>query len=153
MNIYVKIIVFVISYAIESVAFYFLFDKAGEKSCKGLIPIVRYHTLFKLVWHSAYFYPYIALGIILKVLNYFTDVLLSYDETSVALVIFSLVYLAVGIVSVILFIRLQIKTAKAFSRSKGFAAGLILLHIIFLYILTFSKKSVYIGPQDEDDNA
>ena len=152
MNIYAKIAAFVIAYAIESAALYFLFDKAGEKSYKGLIPVVRYHTLFKIVWHSAYFYPYIVLSIALKILNYFIDILLSYEEMSIALILFSLVYLAVGIVSAILFIMLQIKTAKSFSRSKGFTVGLVLLHIIFLYILTFSKKSNYIGPQDEDES-
>ena len=154
MNIYVRIAAFVIIYVLESIPLYFLFDKAGEKSYKGLIPIVRYHTLFKIVWHSAYFYPYIVLSVALKVLNYFLDTLFSYDDMSIALILFSLVSLAVGIVYVILFVFLQIKTAKAFSRSKGFIAGLILLHTLFLYILTFSKKSIYIGPQDsENDNA
>lgn len=152
MNIYTKIIVFVLGYAIESAALYFLFDKAGERSYQALIPFVRYYTLFKIVWHPAYFYPYIILNILLKVLNYFIDILLSYNETSFALILFSLVYLAIGIVTLMLFILLQIKTAKAFSRSKGFTAGLIFLHTIFLYILAFSKKTVYVGPENEDED-
>lgn len=152
MNIYLKIAVFVIGYAIKSAAFYFLFDKAGEKSYLGLIPFVRFHTLFRIVWNSAYFYPYIVLSLILQILNYFLDILFSYDQMSIALVLFSVVYLAVGIVSLWLYIKLQIKTAKAFSRSNSFAAGLILLHMIFLYILTFSKKSRYLGAQEEEDS-
>ena len=150
MNIYSKIIVFVMSYAIKFVALYFIFDKANVKSYHALIPVVRYHTLFKTVWHSAYFYPYIVLNVILTILNYFIDILLSYNEASFALILFSIVYLAVGIVTLMLFVKLQIRTAKAFSRSKGFAVGLILLNIIFLYILAFSRKSIYIGPQEEE---
>lgn len=153
MSIYFKIIFFVLGYAIESVGLYYLFDKANEDCYKGLIPVVRYYTLFKIVWHSAYFYPYIVLSAALRILNYYIDTLLSYSESGLALILFSLVFLGVGIVYLMLYIMLQIKTAKAFSRSKGFAAGLILLHTIFLYILAFSKKTEYIGPQDEDSSS
>ncbi len=144
---YAKIIIFVIGYALRSVAFYFLFDKAEEKSYKALIPFVRYHTLFKICWHTAYFYPYIVLSLISRVLNYYVNILIEGDY-SLALVVFSLVYLAVTIVLLILSIKLSIRMGRAFSRSNRFIIGLVLLPTVFLYILTFSKKSKYIGAQE-----
>ena len=143
MNIYSKIIVFVMSYAIKSVALYFIFDKANVKSYHALIPVVRYHTLFKTVWHSAYFYPYIVLNVILTILNYFIDILLSYNEASFALILFSIVYLAVGIVTLMLFVKLQIRTAKAFSRSKGCCRTYPAEYYLPIYSRLFKKVNLY----------
>ena len=152
MSVFYKILFFVIQYTIESVAFYFLFDKAGEKNYKGLIPVYRYYILYKLTWHSAYFYPYIVLKIVMQILNYYVDILIGYEKITFALIPFSVVLLAVGIVTLLLEIMQKIKMGKAFSRKNGFIVGLILLPHIFLFILAFSKKSVYIGPQDEEDS-
>lgn len=49
--------------------------------------------------------------------------------------------------TIVILIMLYIKLAKAFGKSGGFAAGLILLNTIFMLILAFDS-SKYVGPQE-----
>lgn len=94
------------------VAWWKLFEKAGEAGWKALIPLYNTYTIVKIV-----------------------------DGNGLKFLL-----LLIPIVNIVYGIMLDIKLAKAFGKSTGFAIGLIFLAPIFMLILGFGDAQ-YQGPQ------
>lgn len=94
----------------QIVAMWKVFEKAGEKGWKSIIPIYNVVTLYKIVGLS----PWLLLLFLVPVVN--------------------------GFAALVLTIIQDIKLAKAFGQGGGFAAGLIFLAPIFYLILGFGKS-------------
>lgn len=106
------VIVALVVAVISIIAMWRIFTKAGEKGWKAIIPIYNMVILFKIAGIS----PWFVLGYLAAVIP----------------VVGSFVVLGITIYA-------MINLAKAFGKSGGFAAGLILLNTIFMCILGFGS--------------
>lgn len=93
------------------VAWWKIFEKAGEAGWKSIIPFYNYYILFKIAWGNG--------------------------------LLFLLMF--IPFVNFIIAIILEVKLAKAYGQSGGFAVGLIFLPNIFTLILGFGSAQ-YVGP-------
>ena len=121
--------------AFAIIALWKLFQKAGQKGWKILIPGYNIYTMYKIAWNVSMFWMIIIAsvsGLVLVCL--FPNMLGS--------ILLILCYLAVLIIDIIF----HVKLAAAYGKSGGFAVGLIFLPLIFIMILGLGKAK-YIGPQ------
>lgn len=108
---------------IQIIAMWKLFNKAGEKGWKSIIPIYNFVTLFKISGLS----PWLILVFLASIIP------------------------VVGTIAVIaLMAVLSYKLAKSFGKDGGWAVGLYFLAPIFYMILAFGK-SKYVGPGGESN--
>lgn len=103
---------------IQIIAYWKLFNKAGEKGWKSIIPIYNVITLFKISGLS----PWIVCAYLLGFIP----------------IVGGLIILGISIYQ-------SYSLAKSFGKGAGFTVGLVLLPPIFYMILAFSKDE-YIGP-------
>ena len=135
----IAIVVFALFFAALIIASsWVLFTKAGEKGWKALIPVYNEYIMYKLTWHTSYFWIMFAASMVSGFLSYF-------DESGIVL----FCVLLMDILLIVLSIVAEIKVAKAYGQSGAFAIGLILLPFIFYPILAFGD-SKYIGPQEDE---
>ena len=128
----VTIVVAIIFAILYVIAYWRLFTKAGIPGWWALIPGANGYMALKMVWAPKWFFIAIIVGFLDAILfgigNPFL-VWLSWLMT-VALLVISIIY--------------DVKLAKAFNKSTGFAVGLIFLNAIFILILAFGN-SQYVG--------
>ena len=125
---------------LDIIALWRLFEKAGEKGWKAIVPIYNLYTYTKLVWDTKYFW-------ILLIVSLVGSTIVSLDthgETVGALG--HLADLAVSVYGIVFGVIFSIKTAKSFGKGEGFAIGLIFLNLIFTCILAFGGAK-YVGPE------
>lgn len=103
---------------IQIVAIWKLFNKAGEKGWKSIIPIYNVITLFKISGLS----PWIVCAYLLGFIP----------------IVGGLIMLGISIYQ-------SYNLAKSFGKGAGFTVGLVLLPFVFYMILAFGKDE-YIGP-------
>lgn len=120
-------------YVLQVVAYWQIFEKAGEPGWKAIIPLYNTYTQYKFTWDTNFYWFVLFGGIIGGLLN-------SFDGMISALG--SLILLGVSVVNIIALNKL----AKAFGHGTGFTVGLVFLNPIFKLILGFSGDE-YIGPQ------
>lgn len=111
------------------VVYWKLFSKAGEAGWKAIIPIYNSYILFKIAKAPLFFFVWLAC------------MLLSFSTNETILVI-----RLIG--TLVAYIILDVKIAKAFGKSAGFAVGLIIFPIIFFPILAFGSAT-YQGDAQE----
>ena len=111
--------------ALEVVAFWRIFEKAGEPGWKALIPIYSDYMLYRIGWDVRVFWITLILGLLCMI---------------------PLLGIVAAIVASVLTICFYVKLAKAFGHGGWFSVGLFLLSPIFILILAFDK-SEYLGPQ------
>lgn len=117
------------------IALWKIFEKAGEKGWKSLIPFYSSYIEFKLAWSVSYFWFYLAALVLTWLTGSFPILRVTFAITAT---VFNIILLA--------------KLAKSFGKSGGFAVGLVLLNPVFLMILGFGSAE-YCGPvADSEDN-
>lgn len=113
------ILIFAIIFLVlQIVAYWKLFNKAGEQGWKSIIPIYNVITLFKISGLS----PWIVCAYLL-----------------------GFIPVVGGLIIIGITIYQSYNLAKSFGKGAGFTVGLVLLPPIFYMILAFSKDE-YIGP-------
>lgn len=120
-------------YILQVVAYWKIFEKAGEPGWKAIIPFYNTYTQYKFTWEANIYWFVLFGGLIGAGLNSLGGILS---------VLGSAVLLGVTIVNILA----ANKLAKAFGHGVGFTIGLIFLNPIFMLILGFSSDQ-YIGPQ------
>ena len=135
-------------------AYWKIFEKAGEKGWKAIIPVYSNYVLYKLVWKKSMFWWNLVLGVIAGIAGVvFIGALIAAGGGADAMMmggtalISMLVFLATGIVSVVINIILYVKMARAYGYGGGFAVGLIFINTVFILILGLGNAE-YIGPQN-----
>lgn len=120
-------LVFLALYTLSVIAMWRVFNKAGEKGWKSLIPVYNIYVLFNLFWSPTWFW--LMLGV-----YYVLNVMLSRiaNLAFMSIVIGFVFYLYC-------YINLMNRVAKSFGKGIGFTIGLIFLPNIFQLILAFNN--------------
>lgn len=109
-----------------------LFEKAEKPGWAAIIPVYNLYVLCDMVGVNPWWILIVVLSPILNIIP----------------VLGALAQFAVIIYFLIL---LNVSLARAFKKEDGFAAGLILLPIVFLPILAFGKENKYCGKRPMHD--
>lgn len=142
-----------IFYIFTVIASWKIFEKAGEKGWKSLIPIYNFYILYKIVGMKNWFWGLLIFGVIVSVVYSLGGIsstmtaaeVEAYDWGKHWYVIVAIVAdIIVTLVAQILYVR---NTAKAFGKGTGFAVALFFFPNICWLILGFgsakySKKAL-----------
>lgn len=143
-------------------------EKAGEQGWKAIIPFYNSYTLYKKFWEKKWFWISLIPTAITTIGTFVLIVLIimaavfsgsakgfdasaGFSALAGSIIGFAgAVFLMVAgaIFSFVLNVILNVKIAKAFGKSGGFAVGLILLAPVFYMILGCSKDIKYIKPKE-----
>lgn len=121
------IIIAIVWYVLQVIAYWRIFTKAGEAGWKSIIPFYNLYTQYKFSWEAKFFWIMLALWIIGLILSSVGGAI-SYLGTLCNLAM--LVLIIIG----------NHKLSKAFGHGVGFTIGLIILNPIFLLILGFGSS-------------
>lgn len=132
-------------YVLTVIASWKIFEKAGEKGWKALIPIYNTYIMYKITNMTGWFWATLAASLFYSIVfsasglntNMTTQEAanINWGQNPLAIVAV-LVLLVVSIWGGILY---AIRLAKAFNKGAGFVVGLIFLPNIFWLILGFGK--------------
>ena len=134
-----------------------ILEKAGEQGWKAIIPFYNNYTLYKKFWEKKWFWISLipaaitTIGIFALIILIAIAVAAGFSAITggiIGLIGAVLLIIAGAIFSFVLNIILNVKIAKAFGKSGGFAVGLILLAPVFYMILGCSKDIKYIRPKE-----
>ena len=115
-----------------------IFEKAGEKGWKAIIPIYNVYILFKICWNTKTFWILIAM-IGITIIIPITSTLI--ENVSPMIATLSIIVVVVSyLVMFIIHIKLIFKLGSSFNKGASFCLGLLLLYIIFLGILAFDDS-------------
>lgn len=133
------------------IAWWRLFEKAGEKGWKSIIPIYNLYILFKIAHIKSWFwwtFGLIVIGYVMVCANMpqvVIDAMNNNTEIDADLiewgkhVPFVIGTILAGVASIAANIALAIKLAKAFGKGAGYALGIYFFPYITLLILAFGK--------------
>lgn len=124
------------------VAWWKIFNKAGEKGWKAIIPVYNSYTMYKVSWKTSIWWIVLALSIVCGI----GAAILASSTTASPSVIGLILYYAAAIATLVIQIIFYVKLSKAFGKGAGFAVGLIFLNVIFILILAFGSAQ-YVGPE------
>ncbi len=96
-----------------------IYEKAGEKGWKSLIPLYNTYTLYKIVWGNGW-YMLLTLLIFIPFIGW--------------------------LIGIFIIVKFSLDMAKKFGKSKAFGVGLALLPHIFYAILAFGKAAYQCFP-------
>ena len=141
---FVAILTFgLIYYILLVIAGWKIFEKAGEKGWKSLIPIYNTYIFYKIVGMKNYFWAILimsfAISLITTALGQGTQ-MQSMNLATGAGVFSFILSLASCIFVLVVSVMYVIRTSKAFGHGGLFAVGLFFLSGIFLLILGFGKS-------------
>ncbi len=126
-------------FVLRVIAYWRLFEKAGEPGWKSIIPIYRRFVLYKFTWKTPMFWVEFVLTIVVIVLAQ----MINGDNGNIVL---ALITLALCVVLIVVGVTEDIKMAKSYGKGTAFAIGLIFLSPIFELILGLGD-SKYVGPE------
>ena len=117
---------------ISAIGYRKMFMKAGEAGWKAFIPYYKDFICFKLAWNINIFWPFLASVLLMQFLP---------DEGNLVL---TLTTLAVIVVRIVLNIKLDIRVAASFGKTKGWGVLLFFFPFVISLILGYGKAE-YIG--------
>ena len=130
-------------YVISAIASWKIFEKAGEKGWKALIPIYNTYILYKIVGMQKWFWVIIAVSFfssfIASIMGQGTQVR-EIDMSTGGGVFVMIMAIAVCIFAVVISIMYANRTSKAFGHGILFTLGLIFLSGIFMLVLGFDSS-------------
>ena len=137
------------------IAWWRIFEKAGEKGWKAIIPIYNVYILFRICGiKECWFWGFIGVAIVGGILSGINppvtstvttaNGIITVTDTSAAVdwsqhVPYLIGSIITGVASIAAAIAVSVKLAKAFGKGVGFTLGLIFLSGIFYMILGFGK--------------
>lgn len=111
-----------------------LFEKAGEKGWKALIPIYNQYTEFKLAWNTKWFW-----------IRFLSIVTISIG--SLIPLLGPMIIVLSMLVTLFITVFFYMQEAKAFSKEQSYSLGLMLFGPVFYAMLVLDDDAKYIGPQ------
>ena len=132
----ILIILMLVAIVLTIIALWKLFNKAGDKGWKSIIPVYNIYTFFKIWSRPAFFW--ISLGL------YFANIIAIFisDQTeSVSIYLISILVMVGFYVTLTVFLILTLhQLSKSFGHGAPFTLGLIFLNTIFIMIIAFEKS-------------
>lgn len=117
---------------VAAIGYYKMFQKAGYAGWKAFIPYYNDYIRYKFAWNTKLFWVFLVCAALIYFLPG-SDYLLT-----------GLLTLACAILSLVLVIKLDIRIAKSFGKTKGWGVLLFFFPFIVSFILGFGKAE-YIG--------
>ncbi len=140
-----SIIALVVVWILYSIPLQRLFKKAGVSGGLAWIPLYNQWKTYKITWTGWIFWIFIILAIVPYIIILIAgDVDHTYGDIFAMDVAVLITLIVIWCLDFILHILSCYKVCRSYSHGVGFTIGLIFLHIIFLYILAFTK-SPYLG--------
>ncbi len=136
----VIVVIGILWVALNIAATWRIFTKAGEGGWKSLIPVYNNYVLYSKVWSTVWFW----VTIVLNAVVFYTQPQAVAEGASMTPM--QMVGAVCMVASMVLYILLNYKTAKAFGKGIGYTLGLIFLQPVFLMMLGFGSAQ-YQGPQ------
>jgi len=132
-------------WVIYILAFWKMFQKAGEKGWKSIIPIYNNYILYKISWKGSMFWVMLIASIIGASLVAASGGNIDAGIAGAGWMYYvgAAFYLVTGVI----YIMQNYKTSKAFGHGVGFCLGLIFFNFIFMLIIGFGS-SQYKGAQE-----
>ena len=160
------------------IASWIMYAKAGEPGWAAIVPFYSSYVRFKIAGKKKLFWGYLVatIGIIVGCIILMYEIIASglsvmtsdymgsyYDSTygygvssignHMGMLIFAVILIiAAMIVALVMSILCCVGLAHAFGKGAGFACGLIFLNVIFVCIIAFNKKIVYVGDGYNSNN-
>ena len=116
------------------IAWWRIFEKAGEKGWKSLIPFYNTYILFKITGRNFWKWLGIYVGILFA--NMFSGMV----SSSFVGVLLSIVAIVLWVYFIIELVKVYNGLSKRFGHGTGFTVGLLFLNTIFMLILAFEKN-------------
>ena len=164
--------------ALTIVASWIMYAKAGEHGWAAIVPFYSSYVRFKIAGKKKLFWGYLVatIGIIVGCIILMYEIIASglsvmtssymgsyYDSTygyagsrigaHMGMLIFAVILIiAAMIVALVMSILCCVGLSHAFGKGAGFACGLIFLNVIFVCIIAFNKKIVYVGNGYSNNN-
>lgn len=142
--IYTSAVVGVFILVLSIVAMWKIFEKAGEKGWKAIIPFYDFYILCKIVWKGKVFWQILLISIAGAVCD---SVATQLEKDSAGQIVLLVLSTVCAVLILIYEITLCIRMSTAFGHGAGYAVGLIFLSFIFMMILGFGS-SKYVGNPD-----
>ena len=160
------------------IASWIMYAKAGEPGWAAIVPFYSSYVRFKIAGKKKLFCGYLVatIGIIVGCIILMYEIIASglsvmtsdymgsyYDSTygyagsrigaHMGMLIFAVILIiAAMIVALVMSILCCVGLSHAFGKGAGFACGLIFLNVIFVCIIAFNKKIVYVGNGYSNNN-
>ena len=126
-----------VSIAIQIIAYWRIFTKAGQKGWKCLVPVLSQYTAFKIAWKPSMFLAALIISA--------ADVLFITLASLFAELTFILMWLIMltSAAALIMYIAFTHKLSRAFRHGVGFTLGLLFLQPIFILVLAFGSSEYH----------
>ena len=160
------------------IASWIMYAKAGEPGWAAIVPFYSSYVRFKIAGKKKLFWGYLVatIGIIVGCIILMYEIIASglsvmtssymgsyYDSTygyagnrigaHMGMLIFAVILIiAAMIAALVMNILCCVGLSHAFGKGAGFACGLIFLNVIFICIIAFNKKIVYVGNGYSNNN-
>ena len=160
------------------IASWIMYAKAGEHGWAAIVPFYSSYVRFKIAGKKKLFWGYLVatIGIIVGCIILMYEIIASglsvmtssymgsyYDSTygyagsrigaHMGMLIFAVILIiAAMFVAFVMSILCCVGLSHAFGKGAGFACGLIFLNVIFVCIIAFNKKIVYVGNGYSNNN-
>lgn len=134
-----------VAYALYAIAYWRMFDKAGEQSWKALIPGYHLYMAFKLAWKDGTFAFWVAVSLY-AISCIILALVMSASEASISVYVLFCVAMALRMTLLCLLIVFYIRQAQSFG--KGIPCGVIAMFFPNVVTLYYGFSSVrYHGQQ------
>ncbi len=137
------ILIGIVWYVLQVIAYWKIFTKAGKPGWHSIIPVLNTWDEVDLSWNRTMAWVFLALTVVTSLLG---NNLPQSGEESTGLTFLGIVGIVCGIATLIIALINEYKLSKAFGHGFGFFIGLLLLNPIFKLILGFGG-SRYQGRQ------
>ena len=139
-----SVLIFLCVFSIlQIIAWWKIFEKAGEKGWKALIPIYDIYIYYKIVGMKGWFWGLLGLSVIAGIVAGATGLNLddfSKNTLTGANLVGFIVYVVTAIIGFIIQIVQSVRISKAFGHGVGFTLGLIFFGPLFQLILGFGSS-------------
>ncbi len=138
--VFVLLLIGFVLFAVDIIANWKIFEKAGIPGWAAIIPIYNIYCFFKLAWSRKFFWINMLLYVLVSVVSVIQKI--NNDESltwALLMIVLSIIY---GIIQLVL----KYKLAKSFGQGVPFFIGLVFIEFVFKLVLAFGRDE-YVGNQ------
>lgn len=146
---------------LQVIAYWKLFQKAGQPGWKALIPVYSDYVLYGIAWKKSMFWLCLAIGIVSSISSMILSSAMTQMTAAGGVSVANVTGVAVGILlmiatvvaALVIEIMFCVHLSRAFGHGGGYAVGLLLLPTIFMLILGLGNSRYQKKVKTKDDQA